>query len=333
MSTKPDLSPQTTALEGDAPSAPDTPFQARARFFNSGNAFNLKLPAVPRARFDGPRDAAMAEDAGTGIHPMDQSAAIGCRFPATTPMVLARYLRINPGEVLSTRFRASGEIHYVIQGKGVIDQGSGKQEFGTGQGGTGQDGTRIAVSAGDVIVLPGGIEVTHGASEDGALVLWSVTNEPMLAFENMAPPEAGEARIEPVHYTAAEIDRQIATLTAMPMAAEQAGVALIFSSERTADSKNAMPSLTLALNTLEAGARQRAHVHNAAAITLAIQGEGCFSMIDGEKISWSPFATMVTPPAEVHSHHNAGPSLARFLIVQDGGLHYHARTMGFTFRE
>lgn len=29
------------------PSAPTTAAQARARFFNSGNAFNIVLPAVP----------------------------------------------------------------------------------------------------------------------------------------------------------------------------------------------------------------------------------------------------------------------------------------------
>ena len=51
------------------------------------------------------------------------------------------------------------------------------------------------------------------------------------------------------------------------------------------------------------------------------------------RVDWSPFATMVTPPAEVHSHHNGGPRPARFLIVQDGGWHYHARTMGFEFAE
>ena len=42
---------------------------------------------------------------------------------------------------------------------------------------------------------------------------------------------------------------------------------------------------------------------------------------------------MITPPGEVHSHHNDGDRLARFLIVQDGGWHYHARTMGFEFAE
>jgi gentisate 1,2-dioxygenase len=87
------------------------------------------------------------------------------------------------------------------------------------------------------------------------------------------------------------------------------------------------------MNTLEPGTRQRAHMHNAAAITLAIEGDGCFSMIEGERITWSRFSTMITPPAEVHSHHNAGAAPARFLIVQDGGWHYHARTMVFAFRE
>jgi quercetin dioxygenase-like cupin family protein len=38
---------------------------------------------------------------------------------------------------------------------------------------------------------------------------------------------------------------------------------------------------------------------------------------------------MITPPGAPHSHHNEGDELALFLIVQDGGLHDHTRTMGF----
>ena len=44
-----------------------------------------------------------------------------------------------------------------------------------------------------------------------------------------------------------------------------------------------------------------------------------------------PHAVMITPPADAHSHHNDGDHLALFLIVQDGGLHYHTRTMGFSY--
>lgn len=309
--------PVAGTLMGDPPTRAATAAQHRARFFNSANAFNLKLPAVPRARFDTVRDTAFAADATTGAYAMDQSADFGCGFPATTPLVLARYLRINPGEAASTRFAASGEVHYVIAGRGETTAG----------------GERIAWSQGDVMVLPGGGAVEHRAADGEAAVLWTVTNEPALAFERLNAPAPGAAAIDPVHYPAAEIEHQVAVLQALPAVADQAGVALIFSAERTADSRNAMPSLTLALNTLTPGGQQRAHRHNAAAITLCIDGQDCYSLIDGHRIDWSPFTTMVTPPGEVHSHHNGGGQPARFLIVQDGGWHYHARTMGFAFAE
>ena len=310
--------PATAAsLDGDPPVLASTPAQRRARFFNSGNAFNLKLPAVPRARFEAERDAAFATGAASGCHAMDQSAAIGCRFPATTPLVLARYLRVAAGDTLSTAFRASGEVHCVLAGTGETTVG----------------GETLSWGPGDVMVLPGGHEVRHRAGAGAPAVLWTVTNEPALAFEALNPPAPGAAPVDPVHYTADEIARQVAVLQSLPEAADQAGVALIFSAERTADSRNAMPSLTLALNTLAPGTHQRAHRHNAAAITLCLDGDACFSMIDGERVDWSPLATMITPPGEVHSHHNGGQRLARFLIVQDCGWHYHARTMGFAFGE
>jgi gentisate 1,2-dioxygenase len=56
-------------------------------------------------------------------------------------------------------------------------------------------------------------------------------------------------------------------------------------------------------------------------------------MVDGVRCPWTHWATLVTPPGAPHSHHNEGEAGARFLIVQDGGLHYHARTMGFEFLE
>ena len=40
---------------------------------------------------------------------------------------------------------------------------------------------------------------------------------------------------------------------------------------------------------------------------------------------------LLTPPNAVHSHRNDGTHTSVALIVQDGGLHYHCRTMGFAF--
>ncbi len=85
------------------------------------------------------------------------------------------------------------------------------------------------------------------------------------------------------------------------------------------------------MNQLEAGGTQAAHSHNSVAVSLAIEGEGCYSMVDGARKDWAPYVTMVTPPTSVHSHHNRGGGLGTWLIVQDGGLYYHCRTMGFRF--
>lgn len=303
-------------LEGDMPVKASTTAQRRARFFSSANAFNLKLAPVPRARFDAERDAAFASGAASGLHAMDQSDVFGCGFPATTPLVLARYVRIASNDTMTVDVAASGVVIYVIAGSGETAVGD----------------ETLAWGPGDIMVLPGGVAARHRADADAA-VFWMVTNEPALAFEALRAPAPGDAAIDPVHYTAPEIEHQIKVLTSMPMAVDQAGVALIFSSARTADSRNAMPSLTLAMNTLPPGEHQRPHRHNAAAITLCVDGPGCYSMIDGHRIDWAPFSTMITPPGEVHSHHNGGDAPARFLIIQDGGWHYHARTMGFAFAE
>lgn len=91
------------------------------------------------------------------------------------------------------------------------------------------------------------------------------------------------------------------------------------------------PSMTLALNSMEPGQSQRGHRHNSVAVTLVIEGERCHSMIDNARVDWRPYATMTTPATAFHSHHNQGERLATFLIVQDGGLFYHCRTIGFSF--
>ncbi len=89
--------------------------------------------------------------------------------------------------------------------------------------------------------------------------------------------------------------------------------------------------MTVAMNTLAPGASQRAHRHNSVAVSLVVKGERCFSTVDGQRKHWTPWATTVTPPVSAHSHTNEGGERAMFLIVQDGGLYYHARANGFEF--
>jgi gentisate 1,2-dioxygenase len=298
------------------PVAPATPAEARGRFFNTGNGFNVQLPSVPDQIFV--REPAIALDPATptSLIGCDISTVLASGFPATTPMVLARYARIRAGERLATDFVASGIIVYVIAGSGRTSC-------------AGQD---IAWGAGDLLILPGGEPALHSADDSDA-VLWIVTNEPQLAFENLQAPAPGQAPTDVVHYRADEIARQIDLIYDIGRNEEIAGSALIFSAERQEATRNILPTLTVAMNSLPGGAAQRPHRHNSVAVSLVIKGDRCFSLIDGRRKDWAPWATTITPPVAVHSHHNGGNERALFLIVQDGGLYYHTRAMGFEFAE
>jgi gentisate 1,2-dioxygenase len=289
---------------------PASAAEGRARYFNSGNAFNVKLPVVPARSFGEQAARALDSHAPTGWQLCDQSEALGMATPATTPLMLARYARIAPGESLEADFAASGCICYVIAGAGRSTCGA--ETLGWG--------------AGDVLLFPGGALAVHAAGREGA-VLWLVTDEPLLASQALRPGAGGRA----VHYPAGEIARQLRLVEEAVPDEGTSGRALVFSQQAFEAGRNILPVLTLSLNTLPPGDAQPAHRHNSAAVTLIVAGEACHSEVAGERCEWQRWTTMVTPPGAAHSHHNGGQRRADFLIVQDGGLHYHARTMDFAF--
>lgn len=296
--------------------APASKAQARALYFNTGNAFDVKLPEVPDASFTDEPAKALDADTPTGLIVCDRARELGTPYPATTPLVLARYARIRAGEWLQTEFQASGVTCYAMTGKGSTACGD----------------ELIAWGAGDVFVLPGGVPCVHRAGVEAA-VLWIVTNEPQLAFERLRSPAPGDAPTEAVHFPADEIERQIDLIYEVGRGDDIAGSALIFASTKQEAIRNVLPTLTVAMNSLAPGVSQRAHRHNSVAVSLVIEGEHCHSVVDGRRKDWSPWATTVTPATSVHSHHNEGARRALFLIVQDGGLYYYTRALGFAFAD
>ena len=162
-------------------------------------------------------------------------------------------------------------------------------------------------------------------------MLWVSTNEPQLQFEELRPPAPGAGPIRPALYPMAEIRRRLLSVYLDPRGAAMAGKSVNLGNIAMEASRTTTPSFTLALNSLLPGESQRGHRHNAVAVTLVLSGERCYSLIDGKRADWEPNTVMITPPAAFHSHHNEGQELALFLIVQDGGVYYHCRTMGFSY--
>jgi gentisate 1,2-dioxygenase len=291
----------------------ETQYTKRAKYYDSIDGFDIKRAAVPAHVFHAERNRATPPTVPTGLVPLDLSAALGTPFPATTPLILARYARIRGGEWLDTRFVASGELYYVMRGSGETRAGV----------------DRLTWDAGDIFTMPGGRTATHRAASD--TLLWVVTNEPELAFERAQAPAPGTAPLPVVHYLADEIRHQLDAIHRRPDADALPGKAISFGVAGADEERTILPSFTLAMNSLAPGDVQRPHRHNAVAVTLVVRGTSCYSMIDETRIDWEPDTVMLTPPGAVHSHHNTGAERALFLIVQDGGLHYHCRTMGFSY--
>lgn len=308
MSTADDMAEMPVQLPHD----PASEAQARSRYFNSGNAFNIKLPPVPGHIFmDEPARAMKMEK--SGFIDCDQSDKMQCAFPATTPLMLARYAVVKAGETLDTTLTNTASIWYVIKGRADLSVGEEKAVLGKG----------------DVFLLPGGTPSSIAAKEDS--IFWAVGNDPQLRFDASAPVTGAEAAVQFVHYPADEIVHQLDVVYNRNANSGTSGHALIFSAEKTEAARNITPTMTLSLNTLKPRSEQPPHKHNSAAITLVVAGDPAYSMVADQKCDWSPWATLVTPPAAKHSHHNDGNARAEFLIVQDGGFYYHARTMGFEF--
>jgi gentisate 1,2-dioxygenase len=292
---------------------PPSPYVARGRFVSVEDGFNITRTALEPCTFQAECTAAFDPATPTGSIVLDRSRTLATAWPATTPIMLARYLRVRAGDELQARFICGGAIHVVLRGSGTWQAG--------GEGFDWQQG--------DIFILPGGIASTYRATADS--VVYCVTNEPLFAFERagLAPT----SQVVPVLYPAAHIAEQMDLLARKTMTPETPGRAVNLSSEALAREKTALSSLTATFNLVLPGEWQRPHRHCAAALVLVLRAGGCHSTIGGKRLDWQPDTVVLTPALEPHTHRNEGNEPALAFIVQDGGLHYYARTMDFSFAD
>lgn len=291
-----------------------SPYARHARFISVEDGFNIARPALAPRHFDAERDRALDPATPGGWIALESGAALPTATPATSPLLLAKYGRIRAGAALRDRLAASAEIYCVIQGSGRTVRADATLEW----------------AAGDIFCLPGGVDTVH-ESLAGDCVLFAVTDEPLLAFAGLAPSAADRAPIQAVHYPAAAIEAELAALCGRTLGPDTPGRALFLTSAAMERQRTCTPALTLTLNAVLPGEAQPPHRHNAAAIVFVTRGGPCASTIGGVALPWTRNSVLLTPPNAVHSHANTGDAPAVALIVQDGGLHYHCRTMGFEF--
>ena len=291
---------------------------AHAQFFEYTQAADPPVPGIPFAVFAAERHA----QGPSAVLPWDLSESLRCPWPATSPGLLANFIRLLPHEALHTSPRASSQIVYVLSGAGRsrIDQ------------------EELAWRAGDLFTLSAPGVAEHLASEPS--VLYWVHDEPLLRYLGASP---SEARFTPTLYRHERLLAEVARVRAQPGAQRRNRMGVILGNSDTAQTMTVTHSMWSLLNVLPAGAVQRPHRHNSVALDLCLSAPpGVYAMIskeiaaDGQLVDpvradWGAGSAFVTPPGWWHSHHNESDAEAFVLPIQDAGFHTWMRTLDIRF--
>ncbi len=279
---------------------------------------NPAVPAIPFAVLP----AALHREGETRIMPFDLSRELGCVWPATSPNLLASFVRVLPGETLSTQALATSQLFYVIRGSGVS-----KASFGA-----------IEWSEGDLFVVPMGAEIDHTANTDAALY-W-VSDEPLLCYLGVQP---GVPRFKPTLFRRERLFDELERIRNQPGATERNRCGILLGNAATPQTLTITHTLWSLLNVLPAGVLQKPHRHNSVALDLCIDAApGTYTLMGPELTAdgavkdpvhadWAPGSVFTTPPGWWHSHHNETGRDALVLPIQDAGLQTWMRTLDIRF--
>jgi gentisate 1,2-dioxygenase len=257
------------------------------------------------------------------IVPLDLSAALGIDTgPATSPALLANFIRIRPGEKVATAPNASSELYYVIRGAGCSLV----------------NGDAVTWSAGDFVVLPARSRSTHYAEQDTALY-W-VTDEPLLRYLGV---EATTPRFAPTKFAGATAIAELEQVAADRLAGQRSRVSIILANANLPQTRTVTHVLWAMLGVVPAGSEQRPHRHQSVALDLCVGASpGCYTLLGASldehgailhptRVDWAPGAVFTTPPGMWHAHFNESSEPAWVIPIQDAGLHTYLRSLDIRF--
>jgi len=322
------ISGETTAAGRGPEPAPTADWSADARYFEytaaadpigSGHTSRVPVTSFPPSLYAGPT---------TRIVPLDLSSALGIASgPATSPGLLASFVRIAAGESVTTDPNATSQLLYVIEGSGTTVDGAGRT---------------IPWETGDFVTLPAGGAgsggATHAAAEEAALY-W-VHDEPMLRYLGV---RADEPRFAPTRFTGADTRAALDSVAAAPGANDKNRVSVLLANANQEQTLTITHVLWAMFGLLPAGQVQRPHRHQSVALDLILDCEpGCHTLVgsridaagaivDPIRVEWEAGGAFVTPPGLWHAHVNESGAPAHLIPVQDAGVQTYLRSLDIRF--
>jgi len=286
------------------------------------------------------------EQGPSAIIQFDLSNELQTDYPATSPNLLANFIRILENETIesSVVFAATSQTFYVIRGNGSSLTRNGS----------------VSWSEGDMFVIPyfgNDVEsvctmpnsnkqcVKHTCNYEphfnGCALYW-VHDEPLLQYLGVEP--SSQRRFEPAFYSSSAMKETVYSLSNTDnngKVKNRRGILL--GNEATSQTRTLTPTLWSLLNNIGPAINQKPHKHNSVALDLAVyakQGSNVYTQMsqelsaNGELLNpistqWKTGSVFITPPGWWHSHHNEGNEDAWVLPIQDAVLYTHQRTLDF----
>jgi gentisate 1,2-dioxygenase len=294
-------------------------YSAAADPIGSGLISRVPIASFPRSLYEG---------GPTRVVPLDLSTELGIASgPATSPGLLANFVRVAVGDPITTRPNATSQLFYVIEGRGR----------------TSVDGTGDAIEwmEGDFVTLPtsgDSVGATHLAVDEA--VLYWVHDEPMLRYLGV---RATEPRFRATRYPGADAVAELEAIAAAPGANEKSRVSVLLANANQEQTLTITHVLWAMFGLLPAGQVQRPHRHQSVALDLILDCEpGCHTLLGSRlddrgdivepvRMPWEPGSAFVTPPGMWHAHVNESGSPAHLIPIQDAGMQTYLRSLDIRF--
>jgi gentisate 1,2-dioxygenase len=279
-------------------------------------------PQVPITQF-GP---AVYLDQPTGVVPLDLSDDLGIKTgAATSPALLANFVRIRPGEQIDTSPNATSQLYYVLFGRGFAAV----------------NGRLVQWEKGDFLTLPAGARSVFYAYADTAMY-W-VHDEPLLRYLGA---EAREPRFRATKFRRSDAVSKLEEIASRPGANDKSRVSVLLANENQEQTLTITHVLWAMFGVLPPNQEQRPHRHQSVALDLILDAppSGCYSLlgtrlddrgniVDPIRVDWQAGGAFTTPPGMWHAHFNETDHPAHLIPVQDAGLQTHLRSLDIKFTQ
>lgn len=269
------------------------------------------------------------DDCEYGITFVDYSEAFRTDFKATSPNLLASFIKIKSTEFIratnqgdNNSVNATSHLFFIINGSCEIVFDNDSKLYG---------------SAGDILISPmfNSIQIINMGTDD--LCIYYINDSPLVNYLGNKPVKK---LFKPVVYSEEFLVSNLDNLSNPDN--NRKGILLSNRDTEKIGTNTITPVLWALYNELPPNTIQRAHKHNSVALDFCIScedNENVYTLmgekldesgniIDPVKVQWKTGEMFITPPGLWHSHNNMGGTYAYILPIQDAGLLLYQRILG-----